>query len=440
MLGRSRHLRGWRWPVRCGIEGIHGTAQRGDFDAGVPGECVVRRLAGARWVRPHRRRCFGQSVALGGSLVLITVESLAVTGRLAREVSPVRAAAPDFAHALRANWGGEGWRMLRTRAGALRQPEPRPHVTPLIPVATNSAAALRPKSLPKGWPARVGIPIFARLAQPRPPQRLIVAGAHGGAGTTTVTALLADTAAAASHAPAIAVDQSGLPWAATLAMRLLGERAGLPAAAARRLIDQGAATAQARAGAPCSGAGTMVVDDVDGYTPLPVLIALAAEPSGTTVVDGGRVDLALAVRLAEAQWPLILVGRADLAGAQAVCAALTFLQRRLPAPPLVVLSSTAPSDRRRIYAARTLVRAAGVTTLVHLPFDATLASGQALRLDQVGRSTAGACLQLVERVGTPGEVGDPVRISRTGPPGGPLPGAANPSATPGWPRFWKHRS
>jgi hypothetical protein len=269
---------------------------------------------------------------------------------------------------------------------------------------------------------------------------VLVAGAQGGAGTTTVTALLADTLSAATSGPIVAIDQSGLPWAAALALRLLGERAGLPGAAAQRLLRQGLLPEQVRATAPASGAGTAVIDDVDAYTPLPALLAVASATSGSAVVDSGRVDLALAAGLADAPCRLVLVGRADLAGAQAVCAALDFLQRRLPVQPIVVLSSTAPTNRRRIHAARTLVRAAGVQILVHLPYDAVLASGQVLRLDQVGRSTAGACLQIAERVGTPGEVGDPVRLSRAGPPDGPVPDTAKPGAAPGRPGFREYRT
>ncbi|MFD4249146.1 hypothetical protein ACFWQL_05345 [Amycolatopsis thermoflava] len=264
---------------------------------------------------------------------------------------------------------------------------------------------------------------FAALAGAGRP--ILVAGEEGGCGATTVAALLAETCAAARVGGVLAVDQSRLPCSGGLGLRLLGEPVDFPAPSLATAVHNGQAP-------PMSPAGAVVVTDVQGYTPLARLLSEVPGQVAVTVTDFGHVDLAVAAQLAETPYRPVLVGRADVAGAQAVCAALVFLRVR----PVVVLSSTAHSNRRRVRAALTLVRSAGVQALVHLPFDAALASGMAVHLDQIGRTTIRACLQLAARVGTPGEVGNHVHLLRNGPPGGPGPGTA---AAARWPGFQQHR-
>ncbi|WP_223199639.1 hypothetical protein, partial [Solihabitans fulvus] len=99
-----------------------------------------------------------------------------------------------------------------------------------------------------------------------------------------------------------------------------------------------------------------------------------------------------------------LVGRADLVGAEAVCAAVGFLRRRTPIRPVVVLSATTPTSRRHRHAAHTLVATTGVAHIVHLPHDPRLAAGPPLRLHQVRAATARACLQVLTAIRTTQEV------------------------------------
>lgn len=252
------------------------------------------------------------------------------------------------------------------------------------------------RELPKGWKGAETLQAWQWFAQPRPPLPIMVVGAEGGVGTSIVTALLAETIAAASPGPTVAVDQSGTPWG-SLSRRLLDERGGFPAYHVQRLLGSRTAPGRILEAVPTSSAGAAVIDDGPAYTPLPALFRLVQAVCGVMVSDNGRVDVVLPARL-DVGPLLVVVGRADTVGAEAVCAALRFLhgRRALAAPPLVVLTSPAPPDRRRVHAARTLVRASGLApTQVYLPYDAQLAAGQLRRLDQAAKATARAGGQLL---------------------------------------------
>jgi hypothetical protein len=276
------------------------------------------------------------------------------------------------------------------------------------------------------------------MAQARPPLRVLIGGAEGGVGTSTVTALLGEVIAASSPGPTVIADQCGAAWNA-LARRLvgdIGEQAGMPAAQVADLLASGATTEQIRAVSPTTSAGAVLLEDGRGYHPLRDLARLAHTTSGTLVVDAGRVDGVFTARL-DIRPVVVVVGRADVIGAEAVCAAVDLLHRTAPwVQPVVVLSSVAATTatppsmlsaaavRRRVQAATTLVTAAGITHLVHLPHDPRLASGQPLRLNQVGKSTALAGLRLLSRVGT--VMGETHRAHRDTQPGRPTAATAGP--------------
>jgi MinD-like ATPase involved in chromosome partitioning or flagellar assembly len=241
------------------------------------------------------------------------------------------------------------------------------------------------------------------MAQDRPPLRVLVGGAEGGVGTSTVTALLGELIAASSPGPTVVADQCGAAWNA-LVRRLVGEQAGMPAAQVGDMFELGASASQIASVAPKTSAGAALIEDGRGYRPLHDITKLAHTTCGALVVDAGRADGLFAARL-DIRPVAVVVGRADVVGAEAVCAAVNLLRESaIPVEPVVVLSSAATTssgtERRRVQAATTLVTAAGITHLVHLPHDARLASGQPLRLDQVGKSTAIAGMRLLSRIGT----------------------------------------
>jgi hypothetical protein len=239
------------------------------------------------------------------------------------------------------------------------------------------------------------------MARPRSPVHIMLGGAEGGVGTSTVAALLGELIAAASPGPTVVADQCGMVWNG-LARRMVGQLEGMPAAQAGHMLELGATGPQVVGIAPKTSAGAALVEDGRGYTALQDITGLTHVSNGTLVIDGGRADHVFAARL-DIQPVVIIVGRADVIGAEAVCAALALLHGKQLTPPIVVLSSVASSSsaavRRRAQAAAKLVAAAGITHLVHLPHDARLASGKPLRLDQVGKSTATAGMQLLTRVG-----------------------------------------
>jgi hypothetical protein len=299
--------------------------------------------------------------------------------------------------------GGDGWRaeapVLLGSAAPIRQPE--------LPADKRSAGpshrSAAPKPVPKGWPSKLADPVWSWLAQDRPPLSVVVGGAEGGVGTSTVTALIGELLAAASPGPTAVVDQCGAGWGQVV-RRLVGQRAGLDAQYAATQLRHGTPAPQILSTAPTTSAGAALLDDSSGYTPLGALFGLVATSRGALVVDAGRADAVLAARL-HVRPVVVLVGRADVIGAEAVCAALGFLQlRATPVQPVVVLCSTASTDRRRIQAATKLVATTGISHLVHLPYDAALASGQSLRLDQVGKTTPAAGLAVVSRIGKIQEV------------------------------------
>jgi hypothetical protein len=257
------------------------------------------------------------------------------------------------------------------------------------------------RPMPRGWPTKLASALWSFMERPRPPLRIMMGGAEGGVGTSTVTALLGELVAAASIGPTVVADQSGSAWNG-LARRLVGDQSGMPAVQAANMLKLGATSKQVIGIAPTTSAGAALIDDAHGYTPLHQISRLAYAANGTLVVDGGRLDRFFAARL-DVRPVVVVVGRADVVGAEAVCAALTLLRETRQRQPVVVLaSSTTPlpsaATRRRVQAATTLVAAAGITHLVHLPLDARLASGRPLRLDQVSKSTAAAAMRLLTRV------------------------------------------
>lgn len=322
--------------------------------------------------------------------------------------------------------GGDGWRAeeeprLLGSAAPARQPELPADNPPPRPRGYRSA----PGPMPQGWPGKLAEPVWSWLAHGRPPLAVMVGGAEGGVGTSTVTALLAELVAAASPGPTVLLDQSGTGWG-QVSRRLVGQRAGLDAQHAAAQLRRGAFPPHILGAAPTTSAGVALFDDSARYTSLSELFGLVATACGALVVDAGRVDAVLAARL-DIRPVVVVVGRADVIGAEAVCAALGFLhQHPTPVQPVVVLCSTASTDRRRIQAATKLVATTGIPHLVHLPYDARLASGQPLRLDQVGKTTAAAALAVVSRIGKTQEVLHFVRRPYL-PPDAPPGGAAGPA-------------
>ena len=69
------------------------------------------------------------------------------------------------------------------------------------------APAVR-KTVPRGWP-QAAQSLWSWMAQPRAPLPVLVGGAEGGVGTSTVTALIGEVIAAASPGPTVILDQGG---------------------------------------------------------------------------------------------------------------------------------------------------------------------------------------------------------------------------------------
>jgi hypothetical protein len=280
------------------------------------------------------------------------------------------------------------------------------------------------RPIPRGWPAKQAGALWDSMARPRPPVHVLVGGAEGGVGTSTVTALLGELIAATSPGPTVVADQCGTVWNG-LARRMVGELGGMPATQAGHMLKLGASGPQVVGIAPKTSAGAALIEDGRGYTALQDIAGLTHVPNGALVIDGGRADHVFGARL-DIQPIVIIVGRADVIGAEAVCAALTLLHGKQTVSPVVVLSSVATSSsatgRRRAQAAAKLVAAAGITHLVHLPHDARLASGKPLRLDQVGKPTATAGMRLLTHVANlQGEIHAHRRFAPTHPGTGPSP-------------------
>lgn len=236
----------------------------------------------------------------------------------------------------------------------------------------------------------------------RAPLPIMVTGAEGGVGTSTVTALITETIATGSPGPTLTLDQCGSLWG-SLTRQLLGQRGGLPGDQARAMLRRGIPASHVFEAAPTTSAGAGVMTDGAAYTPLTELFRLVYTTSGTMVVDAGLVNILVTVRLSVLP-VVVLVGRADVIGAEAVCSALGFLSRHVNLRPVVVLASPAPRDRRRMEAARKLVATTGVAHLISLPFDARLAAASTVALDQVDKTTAAACVRLVAAIGKTQEV------------------------------------
>jgi len=253
--------------------------------------------------------------------------------------------------------------------------------------------------MPRRWGGSDALAVWQWFGSARAPLPVMVAGAEGGVGTSLVAALLAEAIAAASPGPTVAVDQSGAPWGA-MTRRLLSERAGMPGQTVQQLLGQRHAAGRIGEALPTSPAGAGVVADAWAYTPIRTLFTLAAATCGALVCDSGRVDVVLPARMDPVPL-LVLVGRADVVGAEAMCAVLSFLRglRQAVPAPVVVLSSTAPSNPRKVRAARRLVRASGLgAPLIHLPYDERMAAAQPLPLDELPKPVISACVQLLRAV------------------------------------------
>ncbi|MGH3625452.1 MAG: hypothetical protein ACRDQ5_27355 [Sciscionella sp.] len=269
------------------------------------------------------------------------------------------------------------------------EPPEQPSAPPHLGVVLTA-----PKPAPKGWPAGQVEPVWRWLSTRRAPIAVLVAGVEGGVGTSTTAALVAETIAAGSCGPTVLLDQCGSPWA-SVSRRVFGERAGLDGAQVAQAMRSGITPLRLLATAPTSSAGAAVVADPAVRTPLRELGRLVAVSNGSLVVDAGRVDLLLTARL-ELHPVVVAVGRTDVAGAEALCAALAWLRGR-GVTPVVVLDTTMPGEQRRRTAARTLLSTAGADA-VAIPHDPRLAHGGELRLDRLATATASALLQLLGRL------------------------------------------
>ena len=243
---------------------------------------------------------------------------------------------------------------------------------------------------PARWRAAGLAEVWSWLAR-RPAMVVVVAGAEGGVGTSTVAALVGEAVAAGSVGNTVLVDQCGA-MSGSLARRLVGERQTIDA----MRLTTGQPAGDLRA-VPRTAAGAHLVDDSAGYVGIDRLVPVLLRPGGALVLDAGRVGLVLAAQLG-LRPVVIVVGRADVLGAEAVCAALSFLRGRLiRVEPIVVLSSCA-TKARRARGARRLVIAAGARQVVDLPFDERLVDGQLIWLDRLGRSTVAAVVTVLAAI------------------------------------------
>ncbi|GGM67909.1 hypothetical protein GCM10012275_43110 [Longimycelium tulufanense] len=257
-----------------------------------------------------------------------------------------------------------------------------------------------PKPLPKGWPVKRVLPMWRWLGTQRAPVTVVVASAGGGVGTSTVAGLLAETFAAGSPVgTTVLVDQCGTPWG-TVSRRVLGQRGGLSGQLAVALLRQGESPLCVLRRAPASSAGAAVVLDSGDASPLREMRRLVQMMCGGLVVDAGCLTPWVMQRLTDpgAGWPVVLVvGRADVPGAETVCAALAWMRSYLTVPPVLALVSTTPADRGQIAAAQRLVSTV-VPTVVPVPFDARLAHGHDIRLDRLSKGTVAALARLLSAV------------------------------------------
>jgi hypothetical protein len=153
-------------------------------------------------------------------------------------------------------------------------------------------------------------------------------------------------------------------------------------------------TARLVGAATTSHSGAVVL--TDGHTPLRTLMRLVRTPCGVLVLDGGQLSSLLLARL-DLPVALVLVGRADVIGAEAVSAALGLLADHDHPWPCVVLADTA-RRRRQVHAARALLSASGPVHQVALPNDPVLASGRPLHFNRLGRASSAVCLWLITSI------------------------------------------
>lgn len=265
----------------------------------------------------------------------------------------------------------------------------------LRPVAQHlGVVAGEPRPIPKGWPLKAAEPAWSWLRRVRAPMVVVIVGAAGGVGTSTVCALVAETIAAGSPGPTVLLDQSLTPWG-DVTRRLLGQRAGLGAPAALERLHRERPESIVRS-SPMSSAGAAVLLDSTTPSLLRDLRILVTKPGGALLVDGGRLDPELLRRLdVPAVRPVVVVvGRADRAAAETTLAGVAWLRGVAPVEPLVVLSATAPVKTAAAAGAVRMARAAG-HNVVYLPFDGRLAHGQDLTLHKVGKSTAEVVPQII---------------------------------------------
>lgn len=255
-------------------------------------------------------------------------------------------------------------------------------------------ASTRRPAVQARWPRTAATPTLAWLAAIRSPLPILVAGAEGGVGTTTVASMLGETFAACSAGPTVVVDQCGSPRG-SLSRRLLGHRREWTTWEATRHAREGAVTARIAGAAPTSHSGAVVLAD-HGHMPLRTLMNLVYAPCGVLVLDGGQLSTMLVAHL-DLPVALVLVGRADVIGAEAVCAALGLLADHDHPWPCVVLADTT-RRRRQVQAARALLTASGPVHHVALPNDPVLASGHPLHFNRLGRASSAVCLWLVTSI------------------------------------------
>lgn len=242
---------------------------------------------------------------------------------------------------------------------------------------------------------KAAAPVWRWLCTRRGPLALFVAGVEGGVGASTTAALLAETVAAGSIGPTALLDQCGCRWGAVRA-RVLGEHAGLDAAAAVHGMRRGAHPARMARCAPHTSGGAAVVDDAEIRTPVEEIGRLTAVGNGTLIVDAGRVDLLLTARM-RLRPVVVLVARADLRSAEAACAALAWFRRTAAAEPVLLLDTVTANRPRQVAAARRLLGSAGPRAAV-LPFDKHLAHGRELQMPRLGTPTVTGLLGLLSTI------------------------------------------
>jgi MinD-like ATPase involved in chromosome partitioning or flagellar assembly len=248
---------------------------------------------------------------------------------------------------------------------------------------------------------RAGTPV-------RRPTVVAVTGVGGGAGRTTVTAMLGATLATVRRQPVVAVDASAQP------VGMLASRLERTTSATVHELRAGVRRMGGRGAAAC----------------------LNVDPSGLLVLAGGRpaaarlldsATLAAAVGALTAWYPLLLLdlppapGDAAWSWVQNRAAVVVFVVRAA-APDLTLLAETLPVLERAGMAApggRTVVVinqsvpgqlprearlaaqlvAARVRSTVRLRFDGRLADGQRIRLSRLSRRSRNCALRLAAECG-----------------------------------------